>query len=209
MYCLTRNDMKFKDYFIPARTKANVITKPNTQTVDAPGVQLEISINLWNINNKPCPVSEVQIDNELQERAYGGAGSQFIGIVILTNTTEVYMDADDERYFDVDLYDWQVKRIFDDEIPKLEKGRHGYTKLRSVIEYLDNEFAVWVHDNCEFYTYTEEDIENGDCYGDAEAGDTTLSDKGIEQFENKKLEYQKKLEKIGFTYDFKGGLIWD
>ncbi|MNP72343.1 hypothetical protein D3C76_1688770 [compost metagenome] len=67
----------------------------------------------------------------------------------------------------------------------------------------------WIHNNCEFVELTEEEIENGEGFDGAQAGDRTLSDSGLEKFYIKKLEYQNKLETTGFTYDFKGGLIWD
>jgi hypothetical protein len=124
------------------------------------------------------------------------------------------MDAGDKMYWDYGLYDWQLEKIFGkDNVPQnLLKGKYAYyckdARLQDVVEYLEEEFAEWVQENCEFITLTEEDIENGFGFDDAEEGDTTLSQKGIEQFENKCLEYQNKLEVTGFTYDFQGGLTW-
>jgi hypothetical protein len=213
MYCITRKEMKFKDFIVPARTKCTVINKLNTTTVDAPGVQLMVSILLWDMKHfAKCLVSDVQIKDELSA---GSDSSLFIGITVSTNTTNVYMDAGDKLYWDEELYGWQLKRIFGiDSVPMhftQENNRHygRIAKLRDVIDYMEDEFAEWVRENCEFYTLTEEDIENGDYHGDFEPGASILSDKGLDLFYVKQLEYQNKLENIGFTYDFKGGLVWD
>ncbi|MDT8718300.1 hypothetical protein IAI10_16655 [Clostridium sp. 19966] len=213
MYCLIKNDMKFGEYFIPARTKARVIGKPNYKEANVPGLDLYLAITLWDIvlmQKKSALISEVEIKNELDEKS---KDTVMVGITIRTDGTTVFMDAGADFYEDATISEYQVKKVLGmDDIPK-EIKKDQYTVrpyyLRSVIEYFESEFAKWVQDNCEFYTYTEEDIANGDCTSDAEAGDTTLSEKGLEHFENKKLEYQEKLEKIGFTYDFKGGFIWE
>lgn len=210
MYCLTRYEMKFGDEIIPARTRAEIINKVTTDTVDAPGVHLRLAIS----NNE---IDKMDIKNENVIRKYydNVNDSALCGVIINTNTQAVYMDAGAEIYYYSGVYDWQLERIFGkDNVPNgLIIGKHRFNgkdaKLQDVVNYLEEEFSEWVRSNCEFYTYTEEDIENGDCFGDAEPGDSILSDKGAEQFESKKIEYQNKLEKIGFTYDFKGGLIWE
>lgn len=213
MYCLTKNDMKFGEYFIPARTKARVIGKPNYKEANVPGLDLYLAVTFWDIvlmQKKSALVSEVEIKNELEEKS---KDTVMVGITIRTDGTKVFMDAGNEFYEDATISEFQVKKVLGTEdIPKeIQKVQYMVRPycLRSVVDYLEDEFAKWVQDNCEFYTYTEEDIENGDCTDDAEAGDTTLSDKGLKQFESKKAEYQEKLERIGFTYDFEGGLVWE
>ena len=67
MYCLTKNDMKFGKYFIPARTKARVIGKPNYKDAGVPGLDLYLAFTLWDISlmqKKSIPVSKVEIKNE-------------------------------------------------------------------------------------------------------------------------------------------------
>ena len=78
-----------------------------------------------------------------------------------------------------------------------------------MIEYLEEDFSDWVKENCDFREVTQEDIDEDISHSDFEVGDETLTDYGLKLFEKKKLEYQAKLEIIGFTYDFQGGLIWD
>ncbi|NOW07837.1 hypothetical protein [Clostridium beijerinckii] len=214
MYCVIKNDMKFGEYFIKGGTKARVINKPNYKEANIPGLDLYLAINLSDIalqQKESVLESEIRIKNELEERCH--SNTEMVGITLITDGTKVLMDAGADFYEEATIYDSQVKRVLEIEnIPeKIKKAQYLNRPyyLRSIIEYLDNEFAQWVQDNCEFYVYTEEDIKNGDCWADAEPGDTTLSDKGIEQFKNKKIEYQKMLEKIGFTYDFKGGLVWE
>lgn len=214
MHCVIKNEMKFGDYVIPARIKARVVNKPSYKEANVPGLHLLLSVRLSDIalmKKESVLLTEVEIKNEYEDSYYNS--SKMIGIVIETDGTKVLMDAEDKFYDEATLYEFQVKKVLEvDEIPeeiKIAPYTSGQYYLESLVSYLEDQFAEWVQDNCEFYTYTEEDIENGECYADAEEGDTTLSAKGLEQFENKKVEYQSMLEKIGFTYDFKGGLIWD
>lgn len=215
MYCITKGDMKFDDYFIPARTKATVINKPQYVGADIPGMCLKLVITLWDMlpeaeKRKGVPISRTKISNELEGRSFN-VKSEMIGIVITTNGTQVYMDAGDDFYFGVTLYEWQVKKVFNGEIPKdlyPKQGTNTYY-LQGIIDYLEDKFEDWVKNNCNFHILTKQDIENGDGFDGAYPGDKTLSPKGMQQFEQKKLEYQNRLEAIGFTYDFKGGLIWD
>lgn len=213
MYCITRNEMKFGQFIVPKRTKCTVLNKLSSRTVDAPGVQVDVSILLWDMQQKKqCLVSEVQIKDEYTNK-YNS--SFFDGITVSTNTENLFMDAGDEFYSNCGLYDWQLEKIFGkNNVPEhLFLGKYEYNgadaKLSDVIEYLDEEFSKWVEENCEFYALTEEDIENGEGFDGAEPGDTTLSDKGLEAFYKKQLEYQNMLESTGFTYNFKGGLIWE
>lgn len=213
MNCIIKNDMKFGEYFIPARTKATVINKPKYKEAGVPGLDLYLAISLWDISlmqEKSSLISEVEIKNELEKN---NRDTVMTGITVRTDGTKVFMDAGDEFYEKATISEHQAKKVLDmDEIPtEIEKDNYNVRPyyLRSIIDYLENEFSKWVQCNCEFYTYTEEDIENRDCLSFAEAGDTTLSQKGLEQFELKKMEYQSKLEKIGFTYEFEGGLIWE
>lgn len=124
------------------------------------------------------------------------------------------MDAGDKEYYDYGLYDWQFEKIFGkDNIPQqLLIGKHKYNgkdaRLQDVVDYLDEEFAEWVRKNCEFRTIDEDDIENDWRFSDFEVGDETLSDRGLEQFDKKCLEYKNRLETTGFTYEFTGGLHW-
>jgi hypothetical protein len=209
MWCVTRKDMKFGDYFIPSGTKCTVINKLDTTTVDAPGVHLKLSISLWDMRNgKPCVVTEVNIPDEFSGSRYSPT---LVGVVINASTQDVFMDAGDRLYDDKQLYGWQVQKVVGEEIPEsITKAKYSnnYT-LSSVIDFLEDEFSEWVQTNCHFRKLTKRDIENGNCFDGAEVGGKILSDKGLQQFEDKKREYQKRLETIGFTYDFHGGLIWD
>ena len=205
LYCITRNEMKFGDIVVPARTRCRIIYISDTNTVDAPGVQVTAYVNLFQLGKKD--VKNENIRNTYESRA------SMTGIVIHTNTKAVYVNADSERYWYKKLYKWEVEKIFPEGIPDCiieeEYGKPTYP-LQSVVEYLEEQFAKWVKQNCEFKEVTEEDIENGECHEDCEPGDRILSQTGIEQFEAKKLEMQNLLERAtGFTYDFKGGLIWD
>ncbi|HVJ49391.1 hypothetical protein [Desulfitobacterium sp.] len=216
MYCITREDMKFGHYLIPARTSAEVVNTPQYHEVNIPGLHLRIAINLFNIHPKKhlgVPISEIEINNEFERCAYGSAKSKMIGIEIDTQGDQVYIDAGDKFYRDATLSQWNVEKIFGENTPDdLTKAPYSHLKeyrLESIIEYLEEEFAEWVNGNCEFTILTEEDIENGIGFDGAGPGDRILSDKGLEQFREKQLEYQKRLERTGFTYRFKGGLIWE
>lgn len=210
MYCLTRYEMRFGNIVVPARTKCMVINEVNTDTVDAPGVYIRILVKNHDIN-----LNRMQNENKVIKHHSNVNQATLCGIVIDTDTTAVYMDAGDKLYFNTGVYDWQLEKIFGKEnVPQnLLLGKYGYNckdaSLQSVIDCLEDDFSSWVMENCEFHTLTEEDIENGDGFDGAEPGDTILSDAGLSQFYKKQLEYQNKLETIGFTYDFKGGLIWD
>lgn len=210
MYCLTRYEMNFGNIVVPARTKCMVINDIRTDTVDAPGVYIRILVKNHEIN-----LNHMQNENEVIKYHNNVNKATLCGIAIDTDTTALYMDAGDKLYHNKGIYDWQLEKIFGkDNVPQnLLLGKHKYNgkdaSLQSVIDHLEDEFSLWVEENCDFYILTEEDIENGDGFDGAEPGDTTLSDSGLSQFYKKQLEYQNKLETIGFTYDFKGGLIWD
>lgn len=216
MYCITRNNMKFGDYFIPARTKATLVFNPSSHTVDAPGVRLKIAIGLFDMaevdeKTKGVPITKTEIENELEQSRFH-ASNKMTGIVIDTDISQVYMDAADKFYSDIRLRKWSLEKIFGDVIPEvIEKAPYYKDEylLSSVIEYLDNEFAEWVQKNCHFRKVTKRDIENGDAFDGAEPGDRQLSDTGLQEFYTKQLEFQKKLEVTGFTYEFKGGLYWE
>lgn len=210
MKCITRYEMKFGDIIVPARTTCRITNKPNTFTVDASGVQINVVVDNYDIN-----IDNKENENKVIKYRYNVNNASLSGILIRTNTQSVYMDAGDKMYWDYGLYDWQLEKIFGkDNVPEgILKGKYAYygkdARLQDVVEYLEEEFAEWVQENCEFIILTEEDIENGFGFDDAEEGDTTLSQKGIEQFDKKLLEYQNRLEITGFTYDFRGGLIWN
>jgi len=206
--------MRFGNIVVPARTKCMVINEVKTDTVDAPGVYIRMLVKNHDIN-----LNRMQNENKVIKHHSNVNRATLCGITIDTDTTAVYMDAGNELYKYTGIYDWQLEKIFGkDNVPQnipqnlfLDKYKyHGKdASLQSVIDCLEDEFSLWVMENCDFYILTEEDIENGGCFDGAESGDTTLSDVGLSQFYEKQLEYQNKLETIGFTYDFRGGLLWD
>ena len=210
MYCLTRYDMKFGDIIIPARTKCMVINEVRTDTVDAPGVYVRLLVRNYDVK-----LDNIENENKVIKYNRNVNDATIRGLTVDTDTTAVYMDAGDKLYYNTGVYDWQLEKIFgEDNIPKdLLLGKYKYNgkdaRLQDVVDYLEDEFSEWVQENCDFYTLTEKDIENGEGFDGAEVGDKILSDEGLNQFYKKQLEYQNKLETIGFTYDFKGGLIWD
>lgn len=207
MKCITRYEMKFGDIIIPERTECMIVNKPNVFTVDASGVQLNIVVNNYDLKLK-----DKENENKIIKYRRNVNNGVLQGLYIHTNTESVYMDAGDYMYKDYGLYDWQLEKIFGENIPSnLLIGKHKYNgkdaKLRDVIDYLEEEFADWVSENCEFMEITDDNIDDYSFY-DFEVGDTTLSDNGLKQFEDKCLEYKKRLETTGFTYDFEGGLNW-
>ncbi|WP_394875796.1 hypothetical protein [Clostridium neonatale] len=209
MNCITRHELKFGDLIIPPRTKCKIINKPNTFTVDAPGVQLNIVINNFDINKQ-----DIANENKVIKYHSNVNNASLCGVWVHTNTQAVYMDAGDREYCDYGLYDWELEKIFGkgNVPPELLREKHSYygkdARLQDVIDYLEEDFSDWVEENCEFCILTEDDIEGGLCFEGAEVGDNTLSPKGIEQFNEKCLEYKNRLETTGFTYEFTGGLIW-
>lgn len=131
--------------------------------------------------------------------------------MIYTNGTQVYLDAGDSFYQNATLNEWQVKEILGEDKSKYIRQTPYIRQyfLSDVVNCLEEEFSDWVQDNCHFRKLTKRDIENGDGFDGANPGDRILSPKDIEQFNKKKIKYQNRLEITGFTYDFKGGLIWD
>lgn len=191
MYCLTRYEMKFNmngnEIVVPARTKCEVVLKPKTDTVNAEGVQLGIIIDNYDIGARQF------ITNENKVIKYGRNinNSSLEGVYVYTNTSSVYMDANDKLYYNSGLYKWQLEKIFgENKIPKylIEDCTHDcmngkYVKLQDLIYYLEDEFTEWVNNNCEFREITQEDIEEDHVFDGFEVGDFTLSDLGIKQFE--------------------------
>lgn len=208
MKCITRYEMKFGDIIVPERTECIIVNKPNTYTVNASGVQLNVVINNYDLK-----LQNKENENKVIQFRSNVNNASLCGVYVHTNTQSVYMYADDYMYSDYGLYVWELEKIFGKEnVPQnLIIGKHLYNgkdaKLSDVIDYLDEEFAEWVEENCEFETITEENIEDYEFY-DFEIGDTTLSNLGLKQFEDKCLEYKKRLEITGFTYNFTGGLNW-
>ena len=210
MYCLTRYEMRFGDIVVPARTKCMVINEIRTDTVDAPGVYVRLLVK-----NSDVKLNVIKNKNKVIQYNRNVNNAVMCGLVLDTDTTAVYMDASDKIYYHTGIYDWQLEKIFGkDKVPRhLILGKYEYNgkdaSLESIIDYLEDEFSEWVQENCDFYTLTEKDIENGEGFDEAEVGDKILSDEGLIQFYKKQLEYQNKIETIGFTYEFSGGLIWD
>lgn len=201
MKCITRNKMKFNELVIPARTKGTIIWPLKSfLTPNVPGVSVGIAIALKDIDfhNK-------DVNNELEkETLYGYTKNQMDGITFSTKTNQIYIIPEYMYYDDYKLSLWQAGKILDKE--KLDEIEPKFAKypLFEIIETLEEEFADWVTDNCKFKKITKREAEN---YLLFEAGDKVLVDQ--EKFANKKLEYQKRLETSGFTYNFKGGLIWE
>ena len=213
MNCIIKNDMKFGEYFIPAGTEARVINTPKYKEAGVPGLDLYLAISFLDIQlmqRKSVSINEIEIKDELEKN---NRDTVMTGITIRTNGTKVLMDAGDEFYAKATISEYQAKKVLGmsevpNEIRKDEYHANPYY-LESIIYYLENEFSKWVKCNCEFYTCTEEDIENDESLRFVEPGTSVLSQKGLKQFESKKIEYQNMLERIGFTYNFKGGLIWE
>ena len=210
MKCITRYEMKFENTIIPARTECTIINKSKNLTADAPGEQLSIVVYNYDIKQKDYEnKNDVFLFNNNVNKA------SLIGLCVHTNTQSVYLDAQFSMYDRYGLYEWQLEKIFGkDNVPcKLIKDKYSYngkdSSLQEVIEYLEEEFTDWVKENCEFMTLTQSDIDKGYGLDGAEPGETILSDLGLSQFYKKCQEYKEKLETTGFTYNFRGGLIWD
>lgn len=214
MYCITREDIKFGEYFIPARTRAIVISKLLPREVNLPGVQLFITVKLFDIRRCKSigeQIGKNPINNELEEfqiMSYGYAKSQMTGIEIITRSDKVYLGAEDPLFTHATLSKQQVKNILGENVPGsiIKAGNNKEYLLFSVIRHMENEFAQWVHKNCKFYTLNKQDIEDGEAFTGAEPGDRMLTDKGYEQFYLKQLEYKNRLETTGWTFEFEGGL---
>lgn len=136
MYCITRRDMKFGQYSVPARTKATVIGKPHYREVNIPGLQLRLAVSLFDAHPQKktgVPTSEIKFNNVLE-----GTNSYMDGIVIWTRGDQVYMDAGDPFYDGHLLSKWQIEKIFGENIPEklLKTELTNYYRLDSVIEYL-------------------------------------------------------------------------
>lgn len=209
MKCITRYEMKFGDIIIPERTECIIVNKDDRFTPNAPGVSLDVVVDNYDIKKK-----YIANENKVIKFRNNVNNASLKGFLIDTNTESVYMDADNKIYYDYRISEWQLEKIFGKgKIPDgiLIKD-YGWreTELFKVIEYLDEEFSDWVSGNCEFIKLTAEDIENGVGLSDSEPGDKVLSDGGMIEFENKCYEYKRILEEAtGFTYKFKGGLIWE
>lgn len=209
MKCITRYEMKFGDIIIPERTECTIIGKEHEYNVNCSGVQLNLAIRNWDIGLK-----DKTNENKVIKYKSNVNSASMEGFLVHTNTESVYIYADYHVYKNYGLYEWQLERIFGKgNVPKnLLKGRYEYngkdSSLIEVIEYLEEEFAEWVQENCQFIVLTEKDIESDYGLEGFEVGDRTLSELGLEQFKEKQLEYKKRLETVGFTYDFTGGLIW-
>lgn len=214
MYCLTRRKMKFGDVEIPARTKGYVIENDKKFYEPNCHVQLNIFIpfrHLGNIKN---------IINDLEEKSgfRNYTATEMNGYSFHTKTNEIYLDAEDRRYYNHKISKWKADLLFpgnklDDfkeYIKPLEKFKNKWDKdeifLDDVIGYLELQMINWVEQNGEFRVLEEGDEQLD--YGDWEVGDRLLVN--VNDFNTEKLHIQGKLEEAtGFTYDFDGGLIWE
>lgn len=209
MNCITRYELKFGDIVIPARTKCRIVNREGRFTPNAPGVLIDIVVD-----NNDLKKGYTENENKVIKFRNNVNNANLTGILISTNTESVYINANHRMYYDYRISDWKLERIFGkDKVPEnLITNDCGWkdAELFKVIEYLDEEFAEWVSINCEFVEVTQEDIDNGDVSPAFDVGSSVLNDRGLEDFKNKSMEYKRKLEKAtGFTYEFKGGLIWE
>jgi hypothetical protein len=92
--------MKFGDIIVPARATCRIINKPNTFTVDASGVQINVVVDNYDIN-----AEYKENENKVIKYRYNVNNASLSGILIRTNTQSVYMDAGDRMYWEYGLYD--------------------------------------------------------------------------------------------------------
>lgn len=205
MYCITRQEMKFNDLTIPARTKGTIITTNNCNSI-SPNCCIKVRVE-FSFSN----ISRDDIYNDLEKNNYPfNPISKQTGIVVTLPSKLIYLVSTTNEE---SIPQWQAEKLLSNE--KLKKIKHQYNKhnlcyyidvyvLRDIIDELEQEFSDWVQKNCTFETLTEENVDDHPLF---EVGDRILEN--ISNFEDRKLEYQNKLENAtGYTYDFKGGLIW-
>lgn len=201
MYCILKNEMKFDDVIVPSRTKCRIISHLKSDALKETNTIIELVIDNYFLG-------KVNIENEnnivLSDKYKGDFLS---GYYVVSNIDAIYLDASDEKFCDNRISKDDLNLIFGEEnIPKVLKKIEEPT-LFDVVYCLESAFSEWVNNSCDFKIVTEDDIEANNEYDAFNPGDKILTIDCVPLYNSKKLEYQNKLEKIGYTYDFKGGLL--
>lgn len=199
MKCITRYEMKFGDIIVPARTECIVVSEPSSKDVNNPNVKLDIIVS-----NRDLGIRNIENKNKVFEQKINVNNALLNGIYIHTNTEAVYMYANDLFYkVNEGLYIWQLENIFGKgNIPEnLPIRKHNFNGkdvlLSEVIRYLEKELTIWIENNIKYTLNVKKD-----CLFDTFDIKPTLSDSEKYRIKNKCLEYKKRLETIGFTYNF-------
>lgn len=196
MYAITNEDMKFGDLYVPARTKCLIVSELDFDSVNNPQKVIKIMIESYFLG-------ELSKHNSLQ------TGHAILsGYTISTTLKNVYLDVSDNLFSSREVSRVELEKVFgEDNIPEILK-KVSKVELFDVIYVLEKEFSVWIEDNCNFHLVSEDDVK-GEEYVSFNIGDKILSSDSVDKYYEKKKEYQEKLESIGFTYNFKGSLIFE
>lgn len=196
MYAITIEDMKFGDLYVPARTKCLVVSDLDFDSVNNPEKVIKIMIESYFLG-------ELSKNNSLN------TGHAILsGYTITTTLKNVFLDVSDNLFSSREISKIELEKVFGkDSVPKI-LAKVNKLELFDVVYFLEKEFSVWIEENCNFYLVNEDDVINGE-YSSFNVGDKILSSESVDLYFNKKEEYQKKLENIGFTYNFKGSLIFE
>ena len=199
--CVLKEDVNVHGFKIKARTKGLIIS-PRLPEVDC-CVGVSIYINTWDIKEYPFD-KYVTFNSIINPTGDYGLG----GIVINTETNNIAIDiSSHDYYYNSEIYDWQIKRILNvDTIPNcIHRAEYGNKyKLIDLVYYMNYAFSEWVSGNGIFEEVAEEMLESEEISSEFEVGQSYLVND--DDFYEEQLKYKQKLETIGYTYEFDGGL---
>jgi len=200
MKCVTKKEIKVKDFVIPARTVGTIINMRN-QEFDCHSNDLLVMVDLLEFNLEEKTYAEIYPSDKNEER-YWPKSTYLRAIVLSITSAEVYLDAED-YYKGRKIYNRQLQEVFDGNVPNdLKVDQTKPRILHEVIDYLENEFSDWVEKNCKWHS--EETLED-----EEEQNNFYMTDESQKRFDYKRRAYQDMLGKIGLIYKFTGGLVWE
>ncbi len=204
---VTLKDIKVctnEEHVIPKGTRMKVIS-PNTNRYYEGNIEAYVSMYV--------PPNEI-IYKRLYPAGYH-TETKPVGVVIDINPKDFLVEYN--SYKD-EHYNYVVPGIKLDELPyKINEEVFEKSKFRNdntysillsdLIYYIDDAFAQEVEEHVTWRDLTEDEIDSGE-YMDGQ--EKTMTIEGEKWFYKRQSEILDKFEKLtGFTYFFKGGLVWE
>jgi hypothetical protein len=199
--CIFKNNIEVAGYIIKARTKGYIMTE-NKRIEPNCAVMISVYVSTYDIEKFPN-MSKLEAFHNVTNKQ-----PSLDGIVIGTTTDNICIDVDEIGYINYGLYKHQIQKVLEcDKLPSnIRSVEHSYNKYRlgDLLSHLNNKFSDWVKENAIFMEVTQEMIDDDQVSNDYEDGDSILVN--IKDFYEEQLKYKQMLERIGFTYEFNGGL---
>lgn len=197
--CIFKEDINIKGYEIKARTEGWII-QPTLPTVNC-CIRINVYVNVWDIKSHVLDLTFCDTINDSDKYELGG-------IVVTCKTKDVAIDiSSSDCYYNNSVYDWEIKKVLGThKVPEgINKSDDDYKyKLSDLVFYMNKELSDWVSKNAIWNKVTQDMLDDGDISSDFEVDDIYLYN--IDDFYEEQIKLKERLEQIGYTYEFDGGL---